>query len=117
MRLRYADTWNAFGQFEGTFEEGFQSNLRSKKLLDRYCMEIQRDPNTIRGSVLMIEPKAFLSQGLLSFYESEDVFREIVERYRELGMTDFMLIYPFREEQIPRFEKIAREVIPKLRGL
>ncbi len=80
-------------------------------------MEIQRDPKTIRGSVLMIEPKAFLNQGLLSFYESEDVFREIVERYREMGMTDFMLVYPFREEQIPGFEQIAREVIPKLRGL
>jgi hypothetical protein len=39
----------------------------------------------------------------------------MVGRIRELGMTDIGLYYPMTEEQVPKFEKIATEVIPALR--
>ena len=33
----------------------------------------------------------------------------------ELGITDIGMYYPVQEEQLPMFEKIATDVIPKLR--
>jgi len=35
----------------------------------------------------------------------------------DVGINEFILYYPFGEEQLPVFEKIAREVIPELRNL
>ena len=112
---RYGDAWNAFGHFEGTFDEGFESNRRSNELLNGICEEIGRDPSTIRRCTLVWELEAFLSQGPLSIYESAEAFRHMVERYVEIGMTEFMLPYPFHKDQIPAFEKIAADVIPTLK--
>ena len=39
----------------------------------------------------------------------------MVGRVMELGVTDIGMYYPMREEQLPMFERIATEVIPKLR--
>jgi len=31
-------------------------------------------------------------------------------------VTEVLLSYPYRDEQLPMFEKIAREVIPELKA-
>jgi hypothetical protein len=33
----------------------------------------------------------------------------------DVGITEFLIYYPFSAEQLPMFEKIAREVIPELK--
>lgn len=112
---RYADTWNSIGSYIGTFEERLEATRRRNEFLDRYCEEIDWDPQSLRRSYLVFEPEVFWRGGLISVYESEEAFREMVERYVEVGITEFILVYPYREEQIPVFEKIAREFIPELK--
>jgi hypothetical protein len=48
-------------------------------------------------------------------FDSTDTFEEVVKSYGDVGMTEFIFYYPFKREQVPVFEQIAREVIPRLR--
>jgi hypothetical protein len=52
----------------------------------------------------------------IPYYASKDVFIEMVERFKGLGITEFMLDYPVLDSDHKMFEVIAREVIPGLRG-
>jgi len=53
--------------------------------------------------------------GLINYYDSEKVFVDMVQKLVDVGVTEFLLYYPFRGEQLPMFEKIAREAIPELK--
>ena len=114
---RYADTWNhpGFG-FPGTLEERFEETRHRNKLLDEYCEKINRDPQTLRRSVMIFEPEARTRGGLMKIYESEKDFTDIIERYLDIGMTEILLYFPFVKEQLAMFEKIAKETIPKLKA-
>lgn len=41
----------------------------------------------------------------------------MVDRYVDVGVTEFLLFHPFNEKQLPDFEKIARDVISELRKI
>ena len=116
---RYADTWNC-GSSATTFEEQLEEIRRRNELVDKYCLDIGRDPRSLRRSYLVYNPeiaRALDRGGFISLYESEDAFKDMVDRYVEVGITEFLLFYPFNEKQLPNFEKIAREVIPELREI
>ncbi len=106
---RYADTWNTVGGNTDTFAEATRGR---NKLLDTFCEEIGRDPHSLRRSYAEWDGEI---GGLMSFFESEDNFRELVERFVDVGITEFIFLYPCREEQLPVFERIATEVIPELK--
>jgi len=57
-----------------------------------------------------------MKHGLFDYYESEDAFREMVRPYIDMGMTEVLISYPCLEEQLPMFEKIAKEIIPELKA-
>jgi len=119
LAARYADTWNS-GSSASTFEEQLEEIRRRNELVDKYCLDIGRDPASLRRSYLVYDPecaRALNRGGFISFYDSEDAFRDMVDRYVDVGITEFLLFYPFHEEQFPDFEKIAREVIPELREI
>jgi hypothetical protein len=40
----------------------------------------------------------------------------MVRPYIDMGMTEVLISYPCLEEQLPMFEKIAKEVIPELKA-
>ncbi|MGD0027668.1 MAG: LLM class flavin-dependent oxidoreductase [Candidatus Bathyarchaeia archaeon] len=111
---RYADTWNSFSM-GNTFEEQLEETRKRVHLVDKYCSNIGRAPSSLRRSYLMMDWGARTRGGLISYYESEKVFVDMVQRLVDVGITEFLLYYPFREEQQPVFEKIAREVIPELK--
>jgi alkanesulfonate monooxygenase SsuD/methylene tetrahydromethanopterin reductase-like flavin-dependent oxidoreductase (luciferase family) len=114
---RYADTCNFVGS-AGTLEEQLKEIRRRNELLDKYCLDIGRNPDSLRRSYLVYNPEiayALDRGGFISLYESEDTFRDMVDRYVDVGITEFLLFYPFHEKQLPNFEKIAREVIPELK--
>jgi alkanesulfonate monooxygenase SsuD/methylene tetrahydromethanopterin reductase-like flavin-dependent oxidoreductase (luciferase family) len=109
---RYADVWNRIGGLsEGELEEVRYQN----KLLDQYCTDIGRDPETLRRSYVMCEHTAMRNLGPMLIYESTDAFTEGVKRCLDVGINEFILGYPNVDEQIPMFEKIARDIIPELR--
>jgi len=96
---RYADTWNAFG----TPEEMRERN----QMLDDYCREIGRDPDTLDRSLYYWVPKADLDP-----WTSKDAFYSVLEPYVEAGVNQFILDQP-GDGQIDRLDWVAAEVLPK----
>jgi alkanesulfonate monooxygenase SsuD/methylene tetrahydromethanopterin reductase-like flavin-dependent oxidoreductase (luciferase family) len=115
IAARHADTWNTM-----SFLDSFEAQLEEVRgrigPLEQYCATIGRDPATLRRSYHMFDADSRKSGGLIGYYESEDHFVDIVQRVSELGFTEFGLYYPTIESQIPKFEHIAKTVIPQLRA-
>ena len=112
IAAKYADTWNSFGdETFGAPQDLIIKNTRKRiELLDHYCAELDRDPDTIRRSLLVFGADAG------TVFASEDNFRETVNRYVDIGITELIFFYPFFDEsQQTTFEVIAKEIIPKLR--
>ena len=111
LAARYADTWNSFGDEEwGAPPERIVENTRNRnELLDRYCREIGREPNSLRRSLL-----TFGADATIAFRSPKD-FEEVVERYQEIGINELIFFYPHTEKLIPTFREIATQVIPTLR--
>ena len=103
MRIcaRYADRWNSFG----TVEEMAERN----RLLDEACMEIGRDPSEIVRSFYGWASH-MAAQGLPDPWSSPDAFSEVVGRYAEAGVNEFLFDQP-RPEQGKNAERIASEII------
>ncbi len=53
-------------------------------------------------------------QGMPDPWESADAFEEVVGRYREAGITEFIIDQPAATQQ-QVLERVAAEVIPRLR--
>jgi len=111
IAARYADTWNSFGDKEwGAPPEKIVENTRRRNaLLDRYCKEIGREPSDLRRSLLVFGADAS------TVFRSPEDFKEVVDRYTEIGITELIFYYPHTEKLIPTFKEIATEVIPSLR--
>lgn len=101
IAARYADTWNA----SGTVEELAERN----RVLDEVCARVGRDPETIVRSlygwaaIMPYDP-----------WESVGAFEEVVGRYREAGINEFVIDQP-PDQQMPVLERVATDVIPRLR--
>jgi len=98
---QYADTWNS----HGTPQEIRQRNA----ILNEHCARIGRDPNTIVRSLYYWVPNLKEDP-----WASVDAFQEIIGNYREAGINEFILDHP-HDDQLPVLERVAAEVVPKLR--
>lgn len=113
---RFANTWNCMAFFDENWEDKSFEEIKEKNmLLDKYCLDIGRDPKEIRRSMMIYEVKPFNDLGSMNLYHSPDVFEEIVKRYSKIGFNEIIIAYPVIKEDIPLFEKITKEVIPELR--
>ncbi|MFX0125478.1 MAG: LLM class flavin-dependent oxidoreductase [Candidatus Hodarchaeota archaeon] len=108
----YADIWSSAGSNTDKFAE---LTRKRNNLLDRYCEDIGRDPSSLRRSYLEWETDVSWKGGLMSIFKSEENFREMIKRFVGVGINEFFFLYPYRKEQLPVFEKVAREVIPELK--
>jgi alkanesulfonate monooxygenase SsuD/methylene tetrahydromethanopterin reductase-like flavin-dependent oxidoreductase (luciferase family) len=115
IAARHADIWNSVS-FAPSFETQIEQMRERVALIEQHCTSLGRDPATLRYSYHMFDANARTSGGLIGYYESEDLFVEMVERVLALGFTEIGLYYPTIESQLPKFERIAREVIPRLRA-
>ena len=124
VAARYADTWNSFGKFNATPEDGLAVTRERSQMLDEYCAKIGRDPQTIRRSFLsgVTADKPFASL---------QAFHDFVGRYQEIGISEF-IFYWLPEEGHPvmaekglngvcitsrdMLERIATEAIPALKS-
>jgi hypothetical protein len=107
---RYADTWNTFGGSDiKTPEEMLTVTRERNKQLDEHCAAIGRDPSTLRRSVLI-----YTQQEYMQMYSQPGAFEEIIRRYREIGISEFVFFYPFAPMMMPMFERIVNDVIPRL---
>lgn len=114
LTARVADTWNTMS-FAKTFEEQL-AELRDKvRIIDEACAKAGRDPASLRRSYLMFDPQARASGGAMSYYQSVGAFEEMAGRVMEAGFSELCLYYPVLSEQTAVFERIAQDVLPKLR--
>jgi alkanesulfonate monooxygenase SsuD/methylene tetrahydromethanopterin reductase-like flavin-dependent oxidoreductase (luciferase family) len=113
IAAEYADSWNSYGsQFGAPPEVVVKKTEERIALLDRYCEELGRDPGSVRRSLLVFGSDAN------NAFASEEHFGEIVNRYTAIGINELIFYYPFfAPNQIPSFEEIIKEVVPKYRKL
>jgi alkanesulfonate monooxygenase SsuD/methylene tetrahydromethanopterin reductase-like flavin-dependent oxidoreductase (luciferase family) len=98
---QYADTWNSFGTVE-------EMRVRNQTL-DEHCAAIGRDPSEIVRSLY-----GWAALMPSDPWQSVDAFHEMVGRYGEVGINEFVIDQP-RPEQFDVLERIAAEAIPALR--
>ena len=111
VAAQYADRWNTFGGTATTADEILAATREKNARLNDYCAELGRDPATLRRSFLV-----FGAAAELCYSGSLEAFYELIGRYQEAGIQEFVLFYPFMDRLIPAFERIVGEGIPKLRG-
>lgn len=98
----YADTWNA----SGTVDEMRARNA----ILDEQCAAVGRDPKSIVRSlygwaaIMPDDPWA-----------SVDAFQDVIGRYREAGVNEFIIDAP-PDEKLPVLEKVVADALPGLRA-
>ena len=102
---RYADSWNSSGSISQMRERG--------EILDAHCDEMGRDRNEIRRSWYGWASK-MAAQGMPDPWTSSAAFEDVVGRYRESGVEEFIIDQP-QPNQFPILETIAADVMPKLR--
>jgi alkanesulfonate monooxygenase SsuD/methylene tetrahydromethanopterin reductase-like flavin-dependent oxidoreductase (luciferase family) len=98
---RYADTWNSFG----TVKEMRERNA----LLDDACAQRGREPTSIVRSLY-----GWAAMMPSDPWDSVEAFRDMVGRYAEAGVNEFLIDQP-RPEQQGVLERVAAEVLPSLR--
>lgn len=124
LAAAYGDSWSTLDG-AASVQEAVELTRQRNKMLDKYVIELHRDPSTITRS---------LTVGWTpdNPFESLDTFYEFVEKYREAGINEFVFGYWTRDEDLPSFrtlqgfhlphitdegmlKRIAREAIPALR--
>jgi len=112
VAAEYADSWSSFGGYQiETVEELFAATRDRCNMFDDLCIELGRDPKRIRHSLVCFPP--------LTPWESAGTFTDMVGRFSEIGIDEFVLYWPGSWHDDPQetatFEQIAVDVIPRLR--
>jgi alkanesulfonate monooxygenase SsuD/methylene tetrahydromethanopterin reductase-like flavin-dependent oxidoreductase (luciferase family) len=111
---RHADIWNTMS-FAAALDEQLAELTDRCTTMDEICADIGRDPASLRRSYTMFDATARAGGGVIRYYESDDLFVDMVRRVTDLGVTEISIYYPALEAQLPAFERIATEVLPELR--
>lgn len=114
---RYADTWNHVTTRDLEPDEVLALATERGRALDRAAEAAGRDPAAIRRSVL-------IGSGRWPALASVEAFREAVLRYREVGVTEVVLLHPDHPaeagvghgEAAPGIVHAIAEVLPELRA-
>ena len=112
---RAADTWDTMS-FAPTFAEQLDDVREKVRVVHEACAKNGRDPATLRCSYHMFDPTARSSGGGFSYYDSVNAFEDMAGQVMEAGFSELSLYYPVLEKQFPVFERIAQELLPKLRA-
>ena len=112
VAAEYADSWSSWGGYQIETEEQMFAVTRERcARFDDLCGQFGRDPKTVWHSLVCFPP--------LRPWDSVGYFGEMISRYNEIGIDEFVLYWPqtwrerAQEDQV--FEEIARELMPALR--
>ena len=111
---RLADTWSSLS-FHATFDEQVDETRRRTGAMDEICAAVGRDPASGRRATTLSDAEARPRAGSDACYESHDRGDEMAGRILDLGMDEIVLYYPPDERQLATFERIATDVLPRLR--
>ncbi len=113
IAAKYADGWNSWGGPGVETENDFYATTAERcARFDDLCVDCGRDPTEIRHSVVCYPP--------LTPWLSPEYFADMVGRFRQIGIDEFVLYWPGSWRDDPREETVFREVtttlIPRLRS-
>jgi alkanesulfonate monooxygenase SsuD/methylene tetrahydromethanopterin reductase-like flavin-dependent oxidoreductase (luciferase family) len=108
----HADGWSQWGGYGVDSEDDFYAVTADRNVrFDDLCVAAGRDPSTIRHSLVCFPP--------LTPWQSVEYFRDMVGRFVEIGIDEFVLYWPQTWRQAPTedavFEEVATTLIPRLR--
>jgi len=107
IAARYADRWNSYG----SIDEIRERNAR----LDEACAAIGRPPGEIIRSFFGMAPRLTMAGRLPTDpWASPDAFGEAVERFRAVGIDEFLVDGP-EPHQLDVMERVASDVLPGFR--
>jgi alkanesulfonate monooxygenase SsuD/methylene tetrahydromethanopterin reductase-like flavin-dependent oxidoreductase (luciferase family) len=112
---RRADTWSTLS-FTASFEDQIAETRERVAAMDEACTAVGRDPASLGRSYTMYDALARPRGGTYDCYESPGRFEDMAGRIIELGIHELVLYYPPDERQLPVFERIATDVLPRLRS-
>lgn len=101
-----ADVWNTIGPMIDDGAEIIAATARQNRKLDDLLEGLGRDPRSLRRSYAVFGP--------FDIWEHDIALHEVVERFGEIGMTEFVLGLP-PVGRMDEFERLAQETIPALR--
>src|SRR5918995_380276 len=101
-----ADCWNTAGPLGVGMDEILETTRQQNERLDEMCVALGREPTELRRSLFMV--------GALDAWVSPEAVEQIVKRFGEVGIGEFVLFWP-PDERLDLFEHVATEVIPALR--
>lgn len=100
---RYADTWNS----RGTPEEMCERNQR----MDEACIRNDRDPSSIKRSMLYVVAQMPEEQP----WDSTDAFADFVGRFSGAGVQEF-IFQPPPPDRLAIVEQVAQDILPGFRA-
>ncbi len=113
IAAKYGDGWSSWGGYDVETEEDlYVITAERSHRFDDLCIAAGRDPATIRHSLVCFPP--------LTPWQSVEYFRNMVGRFREIGIDEFVLYWPKTWRKAPGeqevFEEVATTVLPQLRA-
>lgn len=113
LAARVADAWSQWGGYDVDSVERFERVTAERcRRFDDLCSELERDPRSMRHQLVCFPP--------LSPWASVSAFVDLVSRYREIGIDEFVLYWPRRWNDDPAeervFEEVCADALPELRA-
>lgn len=107
IAAEFGDAWSSWGGYDIETEEQFFALTRDRSArFDDLCAQLGRDPKTVRHSLVCFPP--------LTPWESVQYFEDMVGRYHEIGVDEFVLYWPQTWREVPEedsvFEQVAQDV-------
>ena len=113
IAAQHADSWSSFGGYEVVTEEDFFRVTGERcSRFDDLASGLGRDPREIRHSLVCFPP--------LTPWRSTEYFEDMVGRFRDLGIDEFVLYWPgswpddHASDEV--FQEVASTVISRLRS-
>jgi alkanesulfonate monooxygenase SsuD/methylene tetrahydromethanopterin reductase-like flavin-dependent oxidoreductase (luciferase family) len=102
-----ADCWNTFALGDLPFNDIVETVRNQNHELDEQCVELDRDPATLRRSLVLWKP--------LDPWETPDAFERIVTSFRDAGISELTVMWP-PSDRLPLLEKAAATIASQRDG-
>ena len=103
IAAEYGDAWSSWGGYDVETEEDFYAVTAERRhRFDDLCVDAGRDPSTIRHSLVCFPP--------LTPWQSVEYFRDMVGRFAEIGIDEFVLYWPNTWRDAPSEQEVFEEV-------
>jgi len=108
IAAKHADVWNTVTTRDLPRDDVLALAAERGRLLDRYAEEADRDPASIRRSVL-------IGSDDWPVLASVEAFRDAVLRYREVGVGEIVMIHPGHPaERLVRHGEAAPDIVRRI---